>query len=466
MLEVRLDALDPDDVDTATRSPEGPVLATCRRPSDGGERELTPDERRQRLASAIGAGAELVDLEHDASFREELTDQAHQAGARVVVSDHVDHTPEPGAIVDRLRELAEGADVAKLATTVDHDADRHALLEASLQAPATGTPFALTGVGDSLVRALAGPTGQALVYASAGDEPVPGQLPADLQARLPRHEPAPEPRIDHALIGHPIGHSLSPPMQEAGFRALGVEARYRLIDAEPGELDTVLAGLAVTTNGGNVTAPHKVALYEAADRATDVAREVGAANTFRFDDGELLVHMTDGLGARDALRRRGVDLEDRPVLVLGAGGTARALVHALGQAGAEVTVANRTRKKAEQLADDLDADVRELEPQALADALAPGHVAVNATPVDPPVPDEALADVVAFDANYGDRAAFADRARELGARVLDGLDLLAAQGVRSLAFWTEAEISEATRGRMSTAARTRELERRYGGHTR
>jgi shikimate dehydrogenase len=462
VLEIRLDALDPDRIPATIDAVEGPVLVACRRPEDGGRAELTEDQRRDRLATAIVAGVDLIDLERDASFRDELARQARATGARVVVSEHREDTPAPSTIIDELRAISQGADVAKLATTVDDEADRHRLLEASLEATAIGTPFALMGVGDELTRALAGPTGQALVYATPDEDPVPGQLPAELQARLPRRGPTPEPRQDHVLVGHPVGHSLSPPMQEAGFADLGIEARYRLIDAEPSQLERVLDGLAVTTNGGNVTAPHKINLCELADRTTDEAEAVGAANTFRFEDGDLLVHMTDGLGARDALQRAGVDLADTRALVLGAGGTARAVTHALADAGADIPRANRTRKRAERLAEAVDATVVDLEPDALAAALAEGDVVFNATPVDPPVPDEALAGTVAFDANYGHRADFAARARSAGATVLDGLALLVAQGVRSLAFWTQRGVDQVTQARMSTAARTRELERRYG----
>ena len=437
------------------------MLATCRRAEDGGLDRLDEDERRRRLREALEAGADLVDVEHDAAFREDLTRDAHRVNAKVVVSNHRETTPAPDEIVAELADLAEDADVAKLATASDGPGDAQALAEAALQAPEIGTPFALMGTEDSLVRGLASPLGQALVYADPDGSPVPGQLPVDLQARLPRQPPSPAPRNDYVLLGHPVGHSLSPPMQEAGFAHLGIEARYRLLDVAPEDLETVLEGLAVDTAGGNTTAPHKVDLYEAADRATDEAHEVGAANTFRFDDGDLAVHMTDGLGARDALEARGHDLAGRPALVLGAGGTARALTHALAQAGAEIRLANRTRKRAERLADAPDADVRvvDLEPEALAQALPVDGVVVNATPVDPPVPDDALSHAVAFDANYGHRAAFAQRARQAGACTLDGLDLLVAQGVRSLAFWIGEDVDEATRARMSTAARTRALER-------
>lgn len=464
VVEVRLDGLDLDDVEPTVQATEGPVLATCRREEDGGVQALPEEQRRRRLEAAVEAGAGLVDVEVDADFRRSLTEKARRANATVIVSEHaLDDTPAPDEILDTLETLADLGDVAKLATAAETPEDVNRLLDAGLQAPTIGCPFALMGVGDATLRGLAGPMGQALVYAAPGESEVPGQLPARLQARLPRDPPAPQPLEDYALIGHPVEHSLSPPMQEAGFRRLGLEARYRLIDAEPDRLDAVLDGLVATSDGANVTAPHKQAAYERADRATETAREVGAANTLRVDGDEVVAHITDGLGAVDALEHRGEALDGRPALVVGAGGTGRAVAHALTDAGVEVTLANRTRKKAERVAEAVDARVVDLDPDALAEAIGAGTVVVNATPVDPPVPDEALAEAIAFDANYAERATFARRARQAGARTLDGLDLLVGQGVRSLAFWTEREIPETTRGRMSTAARTRAIERRHRG---
>lgn len=475
VVEVRLEGLQVDQIapaieavqDTSEDSPPA-VLATCRRAEDGAGHALEETERRDRLKRALEVGAALVDVERDAPFREEITRQAHRNNVLVVASEHqLEQTPPAERIVDRLEHLARCGDIAKLATRASGAEDVHALLAAGLKAPAIGAPFALMGVGDSALRALAGPLGQALVYANPEDNPVSGQLPLDLQARLPARPPTPQPRDDYVLIGHPVAHSLSPPMQEAAFTALGLPARYRLIDAPPEALATVIDGLAVDAEGGNVTAPHKIALFDRAEHATEEARKVGAANTFRFDgeDRQLRVHMTDGLGVRDALERSGQSLDARPVLLLGAGGTARAVAHALSEQGAQLTLANRTRKTAETLAQDVGVEVAELEPEALGRAHEPGGIIVNATPVDPPVPEQTLARAVAFDANYGHRAAFARRARQAGAKVFDGLDLLVAQGVRSLAFWladADEEPGEDVRAIMQTAARTSALERRFG----
>lgn len=464
IVEVRLDGLPADAAARAVDRVDAPVLAACRRAGDGGEAELGEDQRRRRLAAATDAGADLVDVEHDAAFRKALTGRARRAGARVVVSEHADEAPAADEVLDRLAAMREGADVVKLAAPASTPEHAHRLAEAALEAPRLGVPFALMGLGDATLRGLAGPLGMALAYAAPDEAAAPGQLPADLQARLPGAPPSTEPREDLVLLGHPVGHSLSPPMHEAALRRLGVDARYRLLDTPPERLGATVEGLvAQRALGGNTTAPHKAELFDLCDEVTEVAEACGAANTFRVtDEGRLEGTMTDGLGLVRALEDRDQRLAGRRVLLLGAGGTARAAAHALADAGAEVALANRTRRRAEALAREVGAEVVDLDEDALGDALAPGGLAVNATPVDPPVPDEVLAEAAAFDANYGTRGAFADRARQAGATVQDGLDLLVGQGVPALSFWLDREVPPDAVGAMRCAARTGGLVQRFG----
>lgn len=465
VLELRLDRVPPDVVDDLLAQADRPVLAACRRQEDGGREPLEEDQRRQRLQAALDAGADLVDVERDAPFRDEIQQAAQRANAHVIVSDHdTTGTPSVDELLDRIEAMRPGADVVKIATHVDDDGDVGRLIQAAIRAPRLGVPFALMGLQDRTLRALAGPLGMALVYAApAGDQAAPGQLPVDMQSQLPRTPTTPEGSEDYVLLGHPVSHSLSPRMQNAAFHHEGVPARYRLVDVPPDRLDVALEGLAATgTRGGNTTAPHKTQLYEACDRRTETAEACQAVNTFRFEDGRLHGHMTDGLGLVDALTTNGHTIQNRDVLLLGAGGTAKAAAHALSENGASLVLANRTRSKAKRIAQRLDAEHLPLEEDALGSAIGKGTIVVNATPVDPPVPDAVLPDAVAFDANYGHRARFAQRARDQGASVLDGLSLLTHQGVRSLAFWLDRSLDEDTLGIMQTAARTGALEKAYG----
>jgi shikimate dehydrogenase len=188
--------------------------------------------------------------------------------------------------------------------------------------------------------------------------------------------------------------------------------------------------------GANVTIPHKEAALAAADTATDAARAIGAANSLSFPDGRSEADNTDAPGFLAAL---GHPPGERAV-VLGAGGSARAVVWALREAGTAVDVWNRTPERAERLARDLGARaVAEVEPGGLlvnctAVGLDAGENPFAALPLEPGRMGEweVVADLV-----YGeDETALARAAREAGARVVDGLEVLVRQGALSFECWT------------------------------
>ena len=148
------------------------------------------------------------------------------------------------------------------------------------------------------------------------------------------------------LIADPVSHSLSPRMQNAAFRALGLDWAYVPLRVDATRLDAALAGLvALSFAGANVTIPHKEGVAARVDRLTDVARAAGSVNTIVVqDDGRLLGDSTDGAAITGALTAAGVG--PSPALVLGAGGAARAAVAALAAWGADVTVVARRAEAA------------------------------------------------------------------------------------------------------------------------
>ncbi|HEY5942088.1 MAG TPA: hypothetical protein VIT89_04425, partial [Solirubrobacterales bacterium] len=150
-----------------------------------------------------------------------------------------------------------------------------------------------------------------------------------------------------AVLGHPVGHSRSPAMQNAALEALGLgeEWHYEAIDVAPEEFEARVRAMAAEGFvGANVTVPHKLAAFALADRPSDMAREIGAANTLVFAAGEIEAHNTDAPGLVAALP---TPPAGQKALVLGAGGAARAAIWALGVAGAGVDIWNRTRTRAE-----------------------------------------------------------------------------------------------------------------------
>jgi len=252
------------------------------------------------------------------------------------------------------------------------------------------------------------------------------------------------PRTLLGVAGFPVAHSRSPAMHNAALAEMGIDWLYVPLPLPPERFaETVRALPASGFRGVNVTVPHKLAAYGMADEHTTAAAAIGAANTLSFTDGRIIADNTDAGGFLDALA---VPTGTLRALVLGAGGSARAVVHALQETGTrEVSVWNRTPARAEELAAELGA--RHSEHPGPADLL------VNCTSVglDPSTTQEqalsALGLVgyepppIVVDLVYGaGPTAFARWARHGGARVVDGLEVLVHQGARSLEGWTARSV--------------------------
>src|SRR5687768_1281771 len=227
-------------------------------------------------------------------------------------------------------------------------------------------------------------------------------------------------------------------MHNAAFEALGLDWRYVKLPVPPDAFaETVRALPASGYRGANVTIPHKEAALAVADDASDAARAIGAANTLTFVDGAVRADNTDAAGLLAALpgEPRGMT-----ALVLGAGGAGRAAAWALREAGADVSVWNRTPERAAELAGELGVAHAEAPVQAglvvnaTAVGLGPGD-GIEELPVawiDPPQ--------VAVELVYGDHETpFAAWAGAAGTELVDGLEVLVRQGALALELWTGRE---------------------------
>jgi shikimate dehydrogenase len=260
------------------------------------------------------------------------------------------------------------------------------------------------------------------------------------------------------VCGWPVAHSRSPAMHNAALAAAGLDGWRYLALPLPPELfaETVRALPAAGFRGVNVTIPHKEAALALADTASPAAREIGAANTLTFEpDGAIAADNTDAPGLLAALAPV-CDPAGRTALVLGAGGAARAVVWALLHAGAsDVAIWNRTPERARSLAAALGGRAVE--------AVSPAEIVVNCTSVglaDPASTFKALplqadslgAGSCVVDMVYRDGGTrLLEAARTRGADVIDGLEILIAQGAASFERWTGRA---APRQAMGEAVRT------------
>ena len=271
-------------------------------------------------------------------------------------------------------------------------------------------------------------------------------LPARAR-REPVVSAAPAPRV-YALLGDPVAHSLSPRMQNAAFRHAGLDATYVARRAVAEDVPRLMRALARAGGGGNVTVPFKTVAAGALDVATPDVVATGACNTFWWAEGALHGDNTDVAGFLAAVRMLVPRLEGRRALVLGAGGAARAVVHALLSSGAaEVVVANRTPGRAEALVEALD-DAGVLRVLALSEAarLDGLDLVVNATSLglgaDDPLPLDPRpgAHGAAFDLVYRPGGtAWTRAAAARGIPAAEGTEMLIRQGAEAFRRWTGLE---------------------------
>jgi shikimate dehydrogenase len=258
----------------------------------------------------------------------------------------------------------------------------------------------------------------------------------------------------YGVVGHPIGHSRSPAMQNAAFEHLGIDAAYVAMPVEPGRLPDALRGAhALGFRGLNVTVPHKPEAFRLCAALDAVAKEVGAVNTLRRLGEGWEGFNTDAPATLQLLDAAGFVRGGR-LLLLGAGGVARAAAWAALALGAELVVAARRPEAADALcADALAARgsgaARSIRWEQVGAESARANAIVNATTVglpqrdSPTLPPIALAEgVVALDYVYGDTA-FVRAAREAKARVVTGEALLVRQGALAFSLWVGQAAPEA-----------------------
>jgi shikimate dehydrogenase len=269
-----------------------------------------------------------------------------------------------------------------------------------------------------------------------------------------------------ALLGDPVEHSLSPRIQNAAMEALGLDGRYLALCCGGGDLPGLLRGIARAGGAGNVTLPHKEEARATVEEATRDARRTGAVNTFWSDGGRIFGDNTDVEGVRRALLEltEGKTPGGR-VLLLGAGGAARAAVVALLDEGVDrVEILNRTRERAQALAGELGAegagarvrvlddpsDIRDQDWDLVMQATRLGLSEEDRMPLDLEAPRRvgALLDLV-----YGPRETpLVRRARELGIPAADGGEMLLFQGASSFRRWWGVEAPlEVMRGALAEA---------------
>ncbi len=259
---------------------------------------------------------------------------------------------------------------------------------------------------------------------------------------MPQHQKIDATTVVYGIIGHPVAHSLSPAMHNAAFEAMQINAVYLAFDVT--DIDSAVGGIrSLGIKGLSVTIPHKVTVMGLIDEVDPVATQIGAVNTIVNRQGHLYGANTDWIGAVKALEEQ-TKLAGKKVLVIGAGGSSRAVCTGLVHQGSQVHIANRTEEKAERIAQALGCSWSGLD--NLQDIQA--QILINTTSVgmEPdidklPVPEDILEryDIV-MDIVYAPiDTMLLQKARAAGCKTINGLRMLLLQAVAQFEMWTGSQ---------------------------
>jgi shikimate dehydrogenase len=254
------------------------------------------------------------------------------------------------------------------------------------------------------------------------------------------------------IIGDPIEHSLSPVMQNAAFREMGLDYAYLPFRVKAGNLVKAIEGLkALEIAGINVTIPHKVAVIPLLDEIDSLAQRIGAVNTIVNHSGKLKGFNTDAMGFYEALKTNNIVVTKKKLIILGAGGAARAIAFILADKGVELTILNRSLCSAQFIADrvfqEFKTEIRvgELNVNSLKTTLEGADIVVNTTSVgmspqkaETPIPLDLLKkEQVIVDIIFNPlKTLLLTEAEKKGARAISGIEMLVRQGAAGFELWT------------------------------
>jgi shikimate dehydrogenase/3-dehydroquinate dehydratase type I len=446
LVEVRLDHLEPAALTGRSLSlirdaVHGPAIATLRSKAEGGLSALRGTRREAALRATADAGFESIDLE--ARTDAEVILAGIGSGPEVIVSSHLRAPGGPKEVERLLRGACSAGDIGKVAMPCADASQALMLARLGRRIAEERKAFALIGMGEqgALTRACAEEIGSAIVYCCLPGRPAaPGQFDIATQAGLRSRG-----RVLLGLLGHPVSHSVSKPMQEAALRRAGLDGAYIPLDIPPAHMTRANLRLlrALGFTGMNVTIPHKARVSDMCDEKSPSATSTGVVNTVKFNGDLILGENTDVFGFSKLIEHKIRITEGTSALVIGAGGAARAAVRVLADSGASVSVAARRVGQAEDAASDA------AEALGFVD-IVPGKrydVVVNCTPVGMKgfprtgLPMAAFGKgTVLFDLVYNPPVTSTmKRASEKGAKAYGGIEMLVHQGAEAFRIWTGAE---------------------------
>lgn len=473
-VEMRVDALEQPDIETvsgligAVKKAKLPVIVTCRDVSEGGVRPIDFSQKLSLYKRAVELEADYIDIEYR-TFKHPDVHSVIKAAletspTKLILSAHNFEGPFEDIFVlhESILNLF-GQAIPKIVFEARHITDCFTVFELLQNTESPLIAFCM-GEAGKISRVLSKKLGAEISYAAIDDESAtaPGQLTVEQMKKVYRWDEIDSETEVFGLIGNPVGHSLSPLLFNACFDKDDVNAVYLplLVEGETGEfsllLDLMRKNSKLGFGGFSVTLPHKTNALNYAQQQGEyiepLAAAIGSVNTLKIGfNGLISAYNTDYAGAMDALTH--VIGEDRhrlhktSIAVVGAGGVARAVVAGLMDAGAKVTIYNRTLHRAQALAREFKCRAEGLEELAHMDA----EILINCTSIGMypqtdacPVPDGVIGEgMTVFDTIYNPlETVLLQKAKAAGARIVSGADMFIRQAMAQYKIFIGREPDE------------------------
>jgi len=454
IIEIRFDCVAKSDIASLLKKLETrteQLLITFRPIEQGGAREITRAERIDfwdKVAVRLGK-EQLVDLEYNIDFPVAIDEELIIGSSHFFDGRRGDLTDE----IEDLRMFSSWPMPRKLAVLVNDASDAVDVWKPLIESGRSDIPIAM-GEAGKWTRILGLGYGAFLTYASldAADATAPGQITAaDLHNVFRVKEIDGRTHI-YAVLAGDTTYSLSPYMHNAAFATSGLNSVF--IPMQVADLDAfmrrMVAGatreIELHFKGFSITNPHKQSVMKFLEKIDPAAKQIGAVNTIKIENGKLHGYNTDAPGFIKPLINIYGDLRGARASVVGAGGASRACVYALKHAGADVTLVVRDPAKAASMGEEFDVRVEQL---MTTDRRLTTDILVNATPLgttgDRQAKSIAKADELAgvqlvYDLVYNPaETKLIKEAKTAGVKTLGGLEMLIAQGARQFEIWTGGE---------------------------
>jgi 3-dehydroquinate dehydratase/shikimate dehydrogenase len=418
------------------------AIATCRRTVAGGRFRGSMASELDILAKASAAGCQLLDVELETAIKTKPAQVQKLRGRSALILSFHDFRGTKKLDETLEKMLAVQADFYKIVSTATTLADNVTMIKFLAK---ESDKHSLIGIcmGEQgiISRVLGVRAGSVFTFAalSPDEKTAPGQVTAQELRNVYRIEQVDAATRVYGVAGDPVVHSLSPAIMNAAFRRENVNAVYLTLHAKTLK-DLLTCVREIPLHGISVTMPYKEAILKHLDNTDSHTTKIGACNTVvRAQDGKLYGFNTDAAGVVRPLERRLPTLEGAKILVLGAGGAARAAVFGLKERGGEVYILNRTAAPAKKLARQARArtakraDLKKLSFDAIINATPVGLANTRETPLQE---NEINARYV-FDMIYDPaETRLLKLARERGAQLIPGIEMFVQQAARQFEIWT------------------------------